>query len=38
MSDFDAQIANRKPVIIVFAVISALSTAATAIVPFIAYS
>ena len=38
MTDFDTQIANRKPVILFFALISALSTMAAAFVPFIAYA
>ena len=38
MTDFDAQITNRKPVILFFALISALSTTAAAVVPFIAYT
>ena len=38
MTDFDIQIAKRKPVILFFAFISALATTAAAIVPFIAYA
>ena len=38
MTDFDIQIANRKPVILFFAFVSALSTTAAAIVPFVAYA
>ncbi len=38
MTDFDTQIANRKPVILFFAIISAFSTMAAAVVPFVAYA
>jgi hypothetical protein len=38
MTDFDAQITNRKAVVLVFAFISAASTLATAVVPFVAYA
>ena len=38
MTDFDTQIANRKPVILFFAFISALSTMTAALAPFIAYA
>ena len=38
MTDFDTQIANRKPVILFFAFISALSTMAAAMAPFVAYA
>jgi hypothetical protein len=38
MTDFDSQIANRKPVIVFFAFISAFSTMAAAVAPFVAYA
>jgi hypothetical protein len=38
MTDFDAMITNRKPVILFFAFISAVSTMAAAVVPFVAYA
>jgi len=38
MTDFDFKIANRKPVILFFALISALSTTAAAIAPFVVYA
>ena len=38
MTQFDAQITNRKPVILFFALISAASTMAAAVVPFVAYA
>ena len=38
MTDFDLQISNRKVVVLVFAFISAASTLATAVVPFVAYA
>jgi hypothetical protein len=38
MTNFDIEIANRKPVILFFAFLSALSTTAAVIGPFIAYA
>jgi len=38
MTDFDTQITNRKPVILFFTFISALSTLAAALAPFVAYA
>ncbi len=38
MTDFDGQIANRRPVILFFAFISAISTMAAAVAPFVAYA
>lgn len=38
MTNFDVQIANRKAVVLFFTFISAASTLATAVVPFVAYA
>jgi hypothetical protein len=38
MTDFDVQIQNRRAVILFFAFISALSTTAAALAPFVVYA
>jgi hypothetical protein len=38
MTDFDHEIRSRRPVILFFAFVSTLSTAAAAIMPFVVYA
>ena len=38
MADFDCELRSRKPVILFFAFVSAFSTAAAAITPFVIYA
>ena len=38
MTDLDMQIRNQRPVMLFFALISALSTTAAALAPFVAYA